>query len=138
MAPSVAWLAHVDLPTGAEAFKGHGARPSLRAVMEWEFENEISAGIMPGIISQTNATDRYVAGILVGVIGKEWTEKFRTFVEISGQEIATAKNGGSYVTFDFGGAYLVSNSLQLDASVQLGVNDNTPDQSWSVGVSKKF
>ncbi len=136
--PSVAWLAHVDLPTGTTAFKGRGARPSLRAVMEWEFENEISAGIMPGIISQTNATDRYVAGILVGVIGKEWTEEFRTFVEIAGQEIATAKNGGSYVTYDLGGAYLVSNTLQLDASVQLGANDNTPNQSWSVGVSKKF
>jgi len=136
--PSVAWLAHVDLPTGATAFKGRGTRPSLRAVMEWEFENEISAGIMPGIISQTNATDRYVAGILVGTIGKEWTEKFRTFAEIAGQEIATAKNGGSYFTFDFGGAYLVSDTLQLDASVQLGANNNTPDQSWSVGVSKKF
>lgn len=136
--PSVGWLAHVDLPTGATAFKGRGARPSLRTVLEWEFANEISVGIMPGIISQTNATDRYVAGILVGVIGKEWTEEFRTFAEISGQEIATAKNGGSYVTFDFGGAYLVNNTLQLDASVQLGANDNTPDQSWAIGVSKKF
>lgn len=138
MMPSVAWIAHVDLPTGAAAFKGRGARPSLRTVMEWEFANEISVGIMPGIISQTNATDRYVAGILVGTVGKEWTEKFRTFVEIAGQEIATAKNGGSYVTFDFGGAYLVNNTLQLDASVQLGANDNTPNQSWAIGVSKKF
>lgn len=51
MMPSVAWLVHVDLPTGAAAFKGRGARPSLRAVLEWEFENEISVGIMPGIIS---------------------------------------------------------------------------------------
>ncbi|MEQ1814155.1 MAG: transporter [Candidatus Nitrotoga sp.] len=138
MAPSVAWIAHVDLPTGAAALKGRGARPSLRAVMEWEFENEISAGIMPGIISQTNETDRYVAGILVGTLGKEWTEKFRTFVEIAGQEIATTKNGGSYLTYDFGGAYLVSDTLQLDASVQLGANDDTPDQSWAIGISKKF
>lgn len=138
MIPAVSWLAHVDLPTGAAAFKGHGARPSLRAVIEWEFANEISVGIMPGIISQTNATDRYVAGILVGIIGKEWTEKFRTYIEIAGQEIATAKNGGSYVTYDFGGAYLIDNTLQLDASIQLGANDNTPDQLWSVGVSKKF
>ena len=44
-------------------------------------------------------------------IGRSWSENFRTFVEISGQRIASSRNGGSTVTYDAGAAYLLSNDV---------------------------
>lgn len=47
-APSIGWLLHADIESGSRAFRGYGARPSLRAVFEWELPNGFSTGIMPG------------------------------------------------------------------------------------------
>lgn len=112
-APAIAWLLHADLPTGARAFRGQGVRPSLCTVFEWELPQGFSLGLMPGIIYDTTATKRrHVAGILAAVVGRAWSENFRTFVEISGQRIASSRNGGSTVTYDAGAAYLLSNDVQ--------------------------
>jgi hypothetical protein len=137
--PSMGWLAHADLPTGTGEFKGRGVRPSLRAVFEWELPGEMSLGVMPGVISDTTAGNRrFTAGILGVVLGKSWTESFRTFVEAAGQQLASTRNGGSVVTWDVGGAWLVNDRVQLDAAYYGGANKNTPNGAWTVGLSVKF
>jgi hypothetical protein len=60
--PSMAWLMHVDLDTGSSAFRGDGARPSLRLVAEWELPNDMSLGVMPGVIYDNGDEGRYAAG----------------------------------------------------------------------------
>ena len=137
--PAIAWLLHADLETGARAFRGQGVRPSLRTVFEWELPADFSVGLMPGVIYDTTETHRrHAAGILAVVLGKSWTERFRTFVEISGQRIASSRHGGSTVTYDAGAAYLLSNDVQLDTAFSWGANRNTPDFSWTVGLSVRF
>ena len=71
-------------------------------------------------------------------IGRSWSENFRTFVEISGQRIASSRNGGSTVTYDAGAAYLLSNDVQIDSAFSWGANKNTPDFAWTVGLSVRF
>ena len=137
--PSIAWLLHADLETGSRAFRGNGVRPSLRAVSEWELPQDFSVGVMPGIIYETTDTNRrYAAGILAVVLGKSWNEHVRTFIEISGQRLASSRNGGSTVTYDTGAVYLLSNDVQIDTAFSWGANKNTPDFGWTIGLSARF
>lgn len=137
--PALALLAHVDLATGSSQFKGNGARPSLRLVAEWELANEMSLGVMPGFILDKRADGkRFTAGIFGIVVGKSWTDNFRTFVELAAPQLASKENGGNVLNLDIGCAYLLSKNVQLDTAFSKGLNKNTPDWAWTVGLSVKF
>lgn len=137
--PGLGWLVHVDVDSGSAAFRGQGLRPSLRMVAEWEWAGGWTAGVMPGLYSDRNAEGkRYVGGILAVVLGKSLGERLRGFVELSGQQLASNKNGGRLMSFDTGLAYLLSDSLQIDGAVSRGLNKTSPDLSWTVGLSAKY
>lgn len=137
--PAIAWLFHVDVPSGSDSFHGSGMRPSVRAVMEWEFAEVYSFGIMPGIIHDKYITgERFTAGIFGIVTGRAWTEKFRTFLELAAGQITEKKYGGSVVTYDVGGAYLITDLIQADMAMSWGATDAAPDFSWTMGLSAKF
>jgi hypothetical protein len=137
--PSIGWLLHADLDSGSRQFRGDGVRPSLRVAAEWELPNELSLGVMPGIVYKRNAAgERYVGAVFGVVLDKAWNQRLRSFVELSLPQIARAGNGGSLATFDIGGAYLLSNNWQIDAGLARGLNKNTPDLVWTVGLSTRF
>ena len=137
--PSVGWLFHADLDSGSQPFRGHGIRPSVRMVAEWELPNDWSVGVMPGVLRDTNDGGKhFIAGSLAVVLGKAWTHEFRTFVEVAGHQLTSAKNGGSVITYDVGMAYLITPTMQVDTAISLGANDRTPDRQWTVGLSIKF
>lgn len=137
--PGTGWLLHVDVDSGSAAFRGQGLRPSLRFVAEWSFAGGWSAGVMPGIYRDRDEGGRhFVGGILAAVVGKSLTDRLRGFVEVSGQQLASNRHGGSVVTFDTGLAYLLSDDLQLDVALSRGVNKNAPDLAWTVGLSARF
>lgn len=139
MSPSTAWLFHLDMPGGTDSFVTTKVRPSLRYVAEWEFANDFSFGVMPGLIYDVNDSgDRFWGGILGVVLGKSFSDKLRGFVEFGGQEIMRKKDGGSQLTFDIGLAYLVSNLVQLDIVYNGGLNQYTPDHTLGLGLSVKF
>jgi hypothetical protein len=138
-APSVGVLAHVDIDSGSSQFRGNGNRPSLRVVAEWELPNNMSLGVMPGIVYDKNADGgRFVAGILGVVVGKSWTEKARTFIEVGMPQIARGKNGATVANLNLGAAYLLSDTLQIDTALARGLNHRTADLSLTVGLSAKF
>ena len=138
-APSVGVLAHLDLDSGSSQFRGDGKRPSVRVAAEWELPNNMSLGVMPGIVYDRNAAgERYVAGIFGVVLGKSWTDRTRTFIEVAAPQIARGKNGGTVATFDVGAAYLLSDSWQIDTALSRGLNQHTADLSWTIGLSAKF
>lgn len=137
--PSLGILAHADLDTGSAPFRAAGKGGSLRLAAEWELPDEFSLGVMPGLATQRGDDGgRYTSAIFGVVLGKGWTDRFRTFVEYSAPQIARARNGGSITTFDVGCAYLVADNMQVDAAVSRALNKNTPDWSWTVGFSIKF
>jgi outer membrane putative beta-barrel porin/alpha-amylase len=137
--PSTAWLLHADIDSGSSAFRGHGIRPSLRWTAEWELPHAFSLGVMPGLTYDTTERGhRFVGGLFGIVLGKSWNERFRTFAEVAAPRIARAGNGGSIATFDVGGAYLLSDTCQVDTALSRGLNKNTADLSWTVGISFKL
>lgn len=137
--PGLGWLLHVDVDSGSGSFRGQGLRPSLRFVAEWEFAGGWSAGLMPGVYRDRDEDGRhFVGGILAGVLGKSLTERLRGFVEISGQQLASSRHGGSVVTFDTGLAYLLNRDLQVDVALSRGINKNAPTLAWTAGLSARF
>jgi hypothetical protein len=135
-APSIGVLLHADLPSGSKAFRGEGVRPSLRVAGEWELPAGMSLGVMPGIASETSADGKRFASASLGVVlGKEWTRRFRSFVEVSAPQIARARDGGTVLAADAGVAWLLNDRCQIDAAVARGLNRRSPDLSLTVGLS---
>lgn len=137
--PSTAWLLHADLETGSRAFRGDGVRPSLRFVAEWELPNDWSVGVMPGLFVEKNEDgDRYVGGIAAVTVGKSWTDRFRTYFELAGQQLSSKKNGGNIATWDTGATYLITNDVQVDIGFSWAATKETPDFAWGVGLAVRF
>lgn len=136
--PSIGILLHADIDSGSRPFRGEGVRPSLRAAMEWELPNDFSFGVMPGVVYDKTDGRRHASGILAVVLGKEWTPRFRSFVEVAGERIASSRNGGSTVTYNTGVAYLLTHNVQIDSALSWAANHNTPDFAWTVGLSVRF
>lgn len=137
--PAVAWLLHVDVDTGSAAFRGSGLRPSLRVVGEWELDGAMSVGAMGGVaVDRDPDSGRFAAGILAVTVGKSWTDRFRTFVELAGRQLAPSRHGGSVVSVDAGAAYLLSPTVQVDAVVSRGITHTSPDWEFGAGLSIRF
>lgn len=137
--PGVAIIAHAALPSGARAFRGHRVRPALKTVMEWELPQNFAIGMIPGIAYDTNeAGQRFVKGTMGAVLSKQWTEKFRTLVEVFWPSIASTRNGGTVVNYKFAMAYLITNTVQIDIGTYRGWGKSSPDLAMTVGLSMKF
>jgi len=136
--PSIATLIHADLDTGSARFRGDGIRPSVRVVAEWELPADMSIGVMPGAVWDKDERHRFVNGILAVTTGKQWTARFRTFLEAAGQQIARQDDGGCIVTFDTGATYLIDKDVQVDAAVSRAANTNTPAWAFGAGLSLRF
>lgn len=138
-APSIGFLVHADFDSGSTAFRGSGVRPSLRAVFEWELPGGLGLGVMPGLVRDRAPDGSHaVNGIFGIVLGKELTDRLRTFVEVAAPQIAHVRDGGTIATFDIGGAYLLSPRWQVDAMLSKRLNHRTPDTAVTVGLSYKY
>lgn len=138
-APALGLLLHADFASGARQLRGDGVRPSLRAVAEWELTDGVALGLMPGLASERDAQGRRFTSAIAGVVvGKEWTPRWRSFIELAAPRLARASHGGSLVSIDAGGAYLLSRQCQLDAALSAGLNRQTPALGLSFGLSVKL
>ncbi len=136
---ALAWLLHADIDSGSAAYRGQGVRPSLRLAMEWELDDEVSVGLMPGLLlDRREGGGRYAVGIAAVTVSKGWTERWHSYLELAGQRLASKKNGGSVVTLDVGATYLLTQDVQLDLGVSFGTTRYTPDFAWTTGVSIRF
>ena len=137
--PGLGMLVDVKTPTGSGVFKGHGLRPSLNFLAQWELPAGFSLGTMAGVLTDRNDADqRYTAAVLSASLGLPLGEKLHGFAEIAGQQLASARNGGNVVTAGTGLAWQITSDAQLDTAVFRGINHNTPDWAWTVGLSLRF
>jgi hypothetical protein len=137
--PDVAWILHFDTPSGSEAFRGRGVRPSLRSVIGWELKDDYSLGLMPGLAYESRADGhRYLSGILGLVIGKQFTERFRMFAETATAQLARSENGGIVSTWNIGTAYLLTDNWQIGGRVQFAANRNSPSNTIVFEIAGRF
>lgn len=136
--PSSAWFVDVELPSGASPFRGQGARPSARLVTEWDLPNDFSLGIMPGMKYDDGARGRFLSGSFGIDLAKNFSDAAQGFIELAAPQIAKARDGGSQLSFDAGFQYRLGKDLQLDAAGNFGLNDRTPDVTYTIGISRRW
>ncbi len=132
MRPSVGLIAGVALPTGSRALRGTGFRPSLSLPVEWDFGNDWSLAVMPGVVRDSNdAGGHYAYGVFAAALGKSFSERLRGFAEVAAPQIGH----GTQALVDAGVSWLVNKDCMLDAMVVHGLNRQTPGLSLAFGVS---
>ena len=137
--PAVAWIVHLDTPSGSSQFGRSGIRPSLRAVITWDLPDDLVFGLMPGIKSDMREdAHRFTSAILGAALTKQLSPNFRAFVELSAAQIARSSDGGVLVNWDIGAAYLINDSLQLGARAGIAANRNTPSNFVLFELAQRF
>jgi hypothetical protein len=137
--PSVTVLVHGDIDAEAPAaFKGEGTRPSLRTALEWRLPHDFSLAAMPGVVYDKTDGRRHAAGMLGVALGKAWTPRFQTYVEAAAERIVSTRHGGSTVTYNLGGAYLLGDAVQIDSALSWGAGGDTSALTWAVGFWLQF
>jgi hypothetical protein len=136
---SLAWLVHVDLPSGRGEPVGRGLRPSLRGVAEWELDGGRGIGVMPGVAMERDASGHSDAAGLFGIVlGQTFGSASRGFVELSLPRIPLDGGGGTEATFDIGATHRLNDDLQLDVAYSRGLTDATADHALTFGLSKRW
>ncbi len=137
--PGMGWLFEVQTPTGSGAFKGHGLRPALDFLVQWQLPAGWSLGTMAGVFVERNAADqRYTAALASASLGIPVNDKLHAFAEVASQQLASRRNGGNVITLGTGLAWQVTDDAQLDTAVFRGLNHETPDWAWTAGLSLRF
>lgn len=137
--PGLAWLLHLDMDSGSAAFRGHGVRPSLRLTSEWDLPRDWSVGVIGGVYRDSRDDGKhFVGGILGASLGWPINERWKGYVEVAGDQLASTRNGGRSISAGTGVTWLVDRRVQLDASINRGLTKQTTDWVLGVGVSVGF
>lgn len=137
--PAVGWIFHLELPTGAEAVRGRGARPLLHATLNWDLPHEWDLGVMPGVeVDHDDAGSRFAYGVLGIVAGKHVTPNVRIYGEFSGERLTSATHGGSVAEWDAGASYLIGTETLVGLRGAIGVNRNSPARLLLIEISHRF
>jgi hypothetical protein len=138
--PHVAWLADVETTMGSPAFRDGNVRPSLRATAQWALPQDMTLGVMPGLYRDRGDDGRhYAAGVLAVTLGKSWTPRLQSFVEVAGQTLPGSQAEGSRVNVDTGVAFAASRTLQVDMVVSRSVSGGASQQvRGGLSVSSRF
>jgi hypothetical protein len=138
--PGVAWLADVETTTGSPAFRDRNVRPSLRATARWQLPQQLTLGVMQGLYRDRGDDGRhYAAGVLAVTLGKSWTPRLQSFVELAGQALSRSQVDASLLDVDTGLAFVASRTLQVDLVVSRSLSGSASQQlRGGLSVSSRF
>ncbi|MDY0746101.1 transporter [Paucibacter sp. R3-3] len=137
--PGIGLLGHLSFASGSTDLRGQGTRPEVDLALHWELGAGYDLSVMPGIYQDRNdAGQRYTGGVLAASIGKDLSEDTNAFLEVAGQRLASARNGGRLVTLDTGVTHRLSKDMQVDAALFRGLDRESPDWQWTVGLSLRW
>ncbi len=138
--PGVAWLADVETTMGSPAFRDRNFRPSLRATAQWELPQHLSLGVMPGVYRDRGDDGRhFAAGVMAVTLGKSWTPRLQSFVELAGQRLSRAQPDASLLNIDTGLAFVASKTLQVHVVVSRSLSGSASQQvRGGLSVSSRF
>ena len=138
--PGVAWLADVETTMGSPAFRDRDVRPSLRATAQWELPQQMTLGVMPGLYRDRGDDGKhFAAGVLAVTLGKSWTPRLQSFVELAGQTLSRSQSDASLLDVDTGIAFVASKTLQVDMVVSRSLSGNASQQvRGGLSVSSRF
>ena len=128
--PTVAIIPSVLVPT-TEAGDLAG---TFRAVAGWALSDQFSLTTVLGALVTDADPDAQVTGEAVAVVGTALTSALSAYAEVD----AFPGDNATPVLAGGGLTVLVSPDVQLDASFDLGLNDDAPDLLFGAGASVRF
>ena len=125
---------------GSPAFRDRNFRPSLRATAQWTLPRQLTLGVMPGLYRDRGDDGRhFAAGVLAVTLGKSWTPRLQSFVELAGQCLSRAQSDASLLNVDTGLAFVASKTLLVDAVVSRSLSGSASQQvRGGLSVSSRF
>ena len=131
--PNLALLPSVIVPTGEDGFTAGDPVIGLNASAGLPLPNGLGATFVAGVTIPT-ADESNATGNFVAVLGRSFTPVISGYVEAA----AFPTDGSTPLFAGAGLAYLVSNTVQIDVSFDVGLNDDAPDLLGGFGISVRF
>lgn len=137
--PSLGVLAHVSVPTGADALSSNGVEPSFKVMTDWELPADFSLGTNYGLDVPVRdaAGDKFARFLYAAALNHPTPflkDRMRVFVEAAGA-VPLQRDKAMEHTFDTGLAFLITPNIQLDTFVQLGLTAAAPGVQTGLGLS---
>jgi hypothetical protein len=132
--PQVALLFGTTLPVGSSELREPHAQPFTVLALSWGLSESVSLGANLGAALASDGGEQY--GELSGSVaaGFSVTDRVGVFVELFG--FVPESDGGPETSYlDAGITRLLSNDLQLDLRVGVGLDDEADDLFAGIGVS---
>lgn len=130
--PAASLTGILSLPnTGDNAFQHKDVKTSIRLQMENSISENVSLNYSIGGDWSDNNNSQ---GVYTIVLGSSFSDKLGGWVELYGTFSNDFRD--TFAT-DFGMAYLLTDYLQLDTSIGIGLNDAATDFFFNLGISWK-
>ena len=107
---------------------------TLRAVAGWALSDRVGLTTVLGAVATNADPDTQITGEAIAVLGTSFTDALSAYVEIG----AFPGDGATPLLAGGGLAFLVTPDVQLDASFDVGLNDQAPDLLFGAGASFRF
>lgn len=125
--PTVALIPSVLIPTTEAA----NLAVAARAVAGWALTDRLGLTTVLGAVVADGEPDAQLAGEVVAVLGASLADAVSAYAELG----AYPQDGSTPVLAGGGILFLVSPDIQLDASFDIGLNDDAPDLLFGAGLS---
>ncbi len=136
---AMALIPYVKLPTAAPTLGNNQVEGGMIAPLSIKLPAGLVLTLVPEVDVLRNANDSGKHANFVGVLdlGYAVTDHLTVFAEVYGAAGTDAHTPPVY-TADAAVAYLLTETIQLDAGVNVGLNRNTPNLQLYSGVSQRF
>jgi len=135
LAPRLALLGGLDLPTGSDDFGSSEVVPGAKLIAAWDVSDRVVIASNVGWAYGYAENERYHQGIGSLVTGYSVSDPITVYVEWYGL-FPENRAGGANHYLNGGFAWLLSPDLQLDWRIGAGLQD--PDPNWFTGVGLSF
>lgn len=138
-AVALALIPYVKLPTAAATLGNNQIEGGVIAPLSIKLPAGFVLTLMPEVDVLRNANDSGKHTNFVGVLdlGYAVTDHLTVFAEVYGAAGTDAHTPPAY-TADAAVAYLLTQTIQLDAGVNVGLNKDTPNLQLYSGISQRF
>jgi len=137
---AVAWMADALPPVESpRMLHGLPRRADWRLSLHWGLAGGWSFGLVPGVAVDADVFGRrYPGGTLAVVLGKAWTPRWRTFVDLAGDRHTATGKDGPALALDLGLSYVASPTVQFDVALTRCVISAGAPVSAGAGIVARF
>jgi hypothetical protein len=121
-----------------EKHEGYGTTTiGLRQNLWGNDGGKTAFALFPYVSLPTGGTGYHFESVLSGVVQQELSDKFTVYVELYGA-MNWEEKSDPIATFDTGLMYKLTDNIQLDAGVNIGLTDSAEDVNPFIGLSMRF